>query len=163
MAKAVIIGYGNPLRGDDGLGWYAVSLLQKQFTGSQVRFITEHQLTPEMAEDVADANLVVFIDAREGDRPGEIGSELVYPESARFSPFSHTLTPGAVLGLASRQYQAELYGVLFTVTGQEFGFQETLSPLIKQKTNKLARQISKCLQSILTGSTEKCSHRPPVL
>ena len=62
MARALIIGYGNPLRGDDGLGWRAAEQLAEIIPQSEAEVIACHQLTPELAEPISRARLVIFID-----------------------------------------------------------------------------------------------------
>jgi hydrogenase maturation protease len=58
----VVIGYGNTLRGDDGAGpAVAQAIADRALPG--VRSLAVPQLTPELAEIVAEANLVVFVDA----------------------------------------------------------------------------------------------------
>src|SRR5579863_2441204 len=69
MSRTLIIGIGNPLRGDDGLGWRAVESLRQIASLQEVETVTCHQLTPEMAESVSRAERVVFIDAYVGSPP----------------------------------------------------------------------------------------------
>jgi len=145
MKRIVIIGYGNPLRMDDGLGWHVVDRLGEKFHSSGITFIREHQLLPEMAEDIAAADVAVFIDAREGDSPGHIQNEEVRPKTDPPAAFSHTLTPARLLGMAAEYYDAVPFGVLYTVTGADFGYGEHLSTPVKQAAGKLIRQITKCL------------------
>ena len=64
-ADALVIGYGNTLRGDDGIG-PAVAEAVAALGLPGVRVIVAHQLTPELAADLADAQLVVFVDAAVG-------------------------------------------------------------------------------------------------
>jgi len=59
----LVIGYGNPLRGDDGAGWSAAELLAEDPRAAGAQVVICHQLTPELAEDVSRADLVVLIDA----------------------------------------------------------------------------------------------------
>jgi hydrogenase maturation protease len=65
MPRILIIGYGNPLKSDDGLGWHAAQELSRELTPPGVKVIRAHQLTPELAEEASTAELVLFIDARE--------------------------------------------------------------------------------------------------
>ncbi|MGF1661958.1 MAG: hydrogenase maturation protease [Kineosporiaceae bacterium] len=96
--RPLVIGYGNPLRRDDGLGWHAASVLALSRPGG-ARVLQRHQLTPELAVDVAAASEVVFVDARPADGAG-IRVEEVTPEYGALS-WTHHLTPGELLGLAS--------------------------------------------------------------
>jgi hydrogenase maturation protease len=108
MAEILVIGYGNPLRGDDGVGCVIAEELAKR-TGddpsSRVQVVACHQLSPEMAEEVADTRAVIFVDASVELRPGEVKVSSVIPD--QFSPpaFAHTLKPSALLATAS-----ELFG-----------------------------------------------------
>jgi hydrogenase maturation protease len=94
----LVIGYGDPLRRDDGLGWHAAAVLALTRPGG-ARVLQRHQLTPELAVDVAAASGVVFVDARPADGCG-IRIEEVAPEYGSLS-WTHHLTPGELLGLAS--------------------------------------------------------------
>jgi Ni,Fe-hydrogenase maturation factor len=68
----LIIGYGNPLRSDDGVGWQAAELLTDDPRLADAQILACHQLTPELAEDVSRAGFVVLIDA--STEPGVPGS-----------------------------------------------------------------------------------------
>lgn len=98
---ALVIGYGNPLRTDDGLGWHAAAVLALAHL-DDTTVLQRHQLTPELAVDVADASLVVFVDARpaaaEDDR--EIRVEEVEPHYGPLT-WTHHLTPGELLALTA--------------------------------------------------------------
>jgi len=58
----LVIGWGNPLRGDDSLG-LAVAHALAERNIPKVDILRVHQLAPELAEDLADCCAVVFIDA----------------------------------------------------------------------------------------------------
>lgn len=62
----LVVGLGNPLRGDDGLGARVVELL----AGAGVDTWAEHGPTPELAERVARYSRVVFVDAAIDDSSG---------------------------------------------------------------------------------------------
>ncbi|GGA20530.1 hydrogenase maturation protease [Okeania sp. KiyG1] len=62
MAKILIIGYGNTLRSDDGAG-QRVAELVAEWKLPNVRSLPVHQLTPELAEPISQAELVIFVDA----------------------------------------------------------------------------------------------------
>jgi hydrogenase maturation protease len=62
VADALVIGYGNDLRTDDGAGrWVADRLDELALEGVEVRSVS--QLTPELALIVAGRDVVVFVDA----------------------------------------------------------------------------------------------------
>ena len=61
LSLRVVIGYGNDLRSDDGAGIHVATRLAAQLPQSLV--IVTHQLTPDLAEDIATAEQVIFVDA----------------------------------------------------------------------------------------------------
>src|SRR5688572_26950641 len=95
----LIIGYGNPLRQDDGVGIQVVEQLQGLLHNripEEVEVIARHQLTPELVEPISRASYVIFVDAAESGTPGEI-MELQVEHSPTPQPFTHNLTPAALL------------------------------------------------------------------
>lgn len=129
MPRVLIIGYGSPLRGDDGLGWHAAERLRElALPGTEV--LTVHQLTPELAEDASRAERVIFIDAREGGSPGEWRAEPVTAEAESVQAFTHHVTPGSLLGGARLLYGSEPEGILFAMSGESFEYREGLSETV---------------------------------
>lgn len=62
VTDALVIGYGNDLRTDDGAGrWVAAQIEALELPGVEVRSLS--QLTPELSLDVAGREVVVFVDA----------------------------------------------------------------------------------------------------
>ncbi|WP_301101656.1 hydrogenase maturation protease [Propionivibrio sp.] len=61
LDATLVIGYGNDLRGDDGAGIRAATIIAAQ--SPHLRVIITPQLTPDLAEDIASATQVIFVDA----------------------------------------------------------------------------------------------------
>ena len=96
MKPPLVIGIGNPTRGDDGAGLQVVTALARLVPWAHYRVV--HQLTPELAEDIAAAREVIFVDASV-----EAEVLLFFPlEPAPVSPESHVSSPGALLALAAQ-------------------------------------------------------------
>ena len=78
-----MVGYGSTLRSDDGVGWHVADRLadDPRLAGAEV--LARHQLTPELAADVARAALVVLVDAALGGEPGSIVLRRVPPPRPR--------------------------------------------------------------------------------
>jgi hydrogenase maturation protease len=135
--KLLILGYGNPLRGDDAFGWQAAERLSALLPAADVRAL--HQLTPELAEPVSRAARVVFIDAaREGD-PGVLREESLTPAAS--GAFTHHLTPAALLVLARDLYDHAPAATLFTAAGESFGYEVALSPRLEVALSNLCRRL----------------------
>jgi len=105
MRDVLVIGIGNPLRGDDGIGWHVVRALCLAPYESDVGLRTHvcHQLTPELAAVVAGVERVVFVDAAMDVVPGRVQVRRVRPRAAG-SRWSHGFAPPDLLDLAARLY-----------------------------------------------------------
>jgi len=68
----LVIGYGNTLRRDDGVGVRAAEMMAADSRFADVEVLTVYQLTPELSLDIATASLVVFVDADVRGLPGSI-------------------------------------------------------------------------------------------
>ncbi len=132
MQKVMLIGYGNPLRTDDAIGWRTAGELSSQITDKRVEIVACHQLNPEMAEAVAQAELVVFIDACTDGTPGRVSQRDVKP--AAYSPelMTHHLDPESLLACAQELYGHAPRGVVICVTGECFGFGRDLTPTVER-------------------------------
>lgn len=142
----LVIGYGNTLRGDDGAGYYAAIALAERLPGFTV--LACHQLNIELCEAASSADLVIFIDAREGRQPGRIAIETVQPLTMSLGGFSHHLTPAVLLECARQLYGRRPRGMIFSVEGQAFGFSERLSPEVQAALPAL---ISRVLERVDTA------------
>jgi hydrogenase maturation protease len=103
-AGVLVVGYGNSLRSDDGIGWHAAGLLAGDPRLAGARVLAQHQLVPELAADVTQASLVVLVDATvEGD-PGSLSVRQVQPRPPTPTTWSHHLDPETLAGLAEALY-----------------------------------------------------------
>ena len=127
----LMIGYGNPLREDDGVGWAAADLLRAELPAARARCIACHQLMPELAEPVSLAGAVLFVDARASGAPGALEIRPLAPDTELLAGMTHMLGPGALLALAERLYGRCPPAQLATVVGVSFGYGEGLSPAVR--------------------------------
>lgn len=132
----LVIGYGSTLHSDDAAG-QRVAEAVAQWNLPQVRAITATQLTPEMAEGIAQADNVVFVDAAlrpiKPHKPQRCFG-LVRLHSARGvwgadELGRHYGDPHALLALAKSLYGRSPRAWLITIPGHNFELGETLSPL----------------------------------
>lgn len=130
MAHTLIIGYGNPLRGDDGLGWHVAQCLAAVLPQHRARIETCHQLTPELAEPISRADLVIFIDAEYLAPVGTLSCRRLTPGAVLPGTFSHYLTPRMLLACVREWYGTCPEAVMFSVAGQSFNCGEALSPAV---------------------------------
>ena len=71
--SSLVIGIGNPLRGDDGIGWRLAAQLP---AGAGLVVRCRQQLTPELAEELAAVERVLFLDAWLGPDGSGVASQL---------------------------------------------------------------------------------------
>jgi hydrogenase maturation protease len=131
--RVLVVGYGNGLRGDDGVGWHVVQALQDEGYGEEVAVQACHQLLPEVAERLCGVAGVIFVDAcvgSDGDRPGAVRCERVTVGAGAGAGFSHHLSPAVVLAWAQRLYGCCPEAVVCSVVGESFGYNEVLSPAV---------------------------------
>jgi hydrogenase maturation protease len=143
MTKALIIGYGNPLRSDDGFGWCATRLLAQTLSSQNAEIITCHQLTPELAEPLSQCGRAVFIDADAEGEPGAIHRRDVHPQVPTSSAFTHSCTPSGLLASAERLYGRCPRAVVITVSAQSFAFGDILSPIVAAALPEVVEQVRK--------------------
>ena len=110
-SRPVVIGIGNPLRRDDGVGWrLAAEWGLLQAAGNRAEVLAVQQLLPELADRVARSHRVLFIDAALAGVVAEPGSgpwleQLPLNGSDPGSlARSHGLDPPLLLALASHLY-----------------------------------------------------------
>jgi len=143
MSRALLIGYGNPLRGDDGVGWTAADMLAARYP--ELTVITRHQLTPELAETISHFARVVFVDATAVGQPGDIVAHRLDPESVTGDLYSHNCDPAGLLKMAGFLYGRAPTGHIVTITGESFGYEETLSPTVTAVLPQLCAKIEQLI------------------
>ena len=130
----LIIGIGNPLRSDDGLGWIVAEQLS-QDCEMDCDIHAVYQLTPELAQWMAAANLVVMIDASHVGEPGELCiRSLSLPLSAQPSALgTHYTTPEELAALTAAVYGRCPPVVVVSVTGADFSIGEQFSAIVARR------------------------------
>ena len=132
--KALLIGYGNPGRGDDGLGpAFAERIAQVALPGLDVDI--DYQLTVEHALAASAVDLVIFADAEMGNK----APCLMRPLSVTGMPDigSHELSPEAVIALSTTLYGKTPEAFIFGISGSVFGdVREGLSAIAEENLEK---------------------------
>lgn len=94
-APVLVIGWGNPSRGDDAIGPLLVEQLQAAHADAAVDWLVDFQLQVEHALDLAGRERVLFVDASQrGMAPFEV-SQVEPRRDASYT--SHAMSPAAVL------------------------------------------------------------------
>jgi hydrogenase maturation protease len=78
--RCLVLACGNTLRSDDGIGpWLAQWAEERFHEYPTVRVISRQQWTPDLAEDIAQAEFALFIDCSIESPPGSVSLREVHP------------------------------------------------------------------------------------
>ena len=143
----LVIGYGNTIRQDDGLGYRVAERLTDQppsLSFCRFKAIAVHQLTPDLGAEVAEATEVIFVDmalATQMDRSSNspispINSSTQNPsvQLQRLSPgeqttLGHMSNPQHILQLSDRLFGKAPQGYWLLIPGEWCDLGEEFSPL----------------------------------
>ena len=118
----LVIGYGNELRRDDGAGPAVARALDSQ---GDPRIVARavHQLTPELAQELADAKGAIFVDAA----PAQEVVCRPIPNTHAPSARGHVSDPAWLLELTAIAFRRRPPSWLITVPAEDFAFGTQLS------------------------------------
>lgn len=104
----LILACGNVLREDDGFGpWLAAWAKERFRYDPRLCVLARHQWTPELAEDIAAANAVIFIDCATNSDPGLVQMKLIESSDERKDFATHQLDARQLLLLANQLYSRQ--------------------------------------------------------
>ncbi len=141
MAKFLIIGFGNTIRGDDGLGPLAAQRVESLVHDENVKVLIRHQMGIELAGELSRADVVIFMDAHVGGTPGTLREEEVVPEDSAPGSFSHHLRPGVLLACADALYQRRPRAFAYSIAAASFDHGEGLSPAVEATLPLLIEKV----------------------
>ena len=147
--KYLLVGYGNPLRGDDGVGpvvaehFLAEAEALMGPAAGEVKVVAVPQLVPELAELFAEAERVVLVDASRGEAPGEMRVRRIEPSTADGEPMIHAYDPSTLAAWAGRLYGRTPAVHVIAVGAGSFAFSQGLTPdvaaVVPEVTQTVAR------------------------
>jgi hydrogenase maturation protease len=120
----LVIGYGNTLRGDDGVGPRAAAKVEAMRLPGVLTMACP-QLTPELADPLSHAGAVVFVDACV-DRRGPVRLRRL-PPAGSSQILAHAADPGVLLALARDAFGRAPPAWMLTIPARRLGFGERLS------------------------------------
>jgi len=128
LNSTLVIGFGNGLRSDDGAGICAATLVAEQ--SPTLRVIATPQLTPDLAEDIASAAQLVFLDAYAAPEAGaSLRVERVCGDGAGgASAVAHHASPAALVQLAKAIFGAAPDAWVVGIPAFSFAAGEVISP-----------------------------------
>lgn len=130
MTRVLVLGWGNPSRGDDALGPELVrrleALARERAGWREHGFLADFQLHPEHALDLADRDLVLFVDASTAAAAPFCLSRLAPVRDRSFT--THAMSPSAVLAVYGDMFAREPpHAYLLAIRGETFELGEPMS------------------------------------
>ena len=139
-AGFLVIGYGNTLRGDDGVGpRVAEAVAALNLPG--VRTLSCPMLTPELAEPISRASVVIFVDAAV-DAPREVQLRKLEPNETS-QLMAHAADPRTMLALSRDVFGHVPRAWWLTIPVVKLDFSEVLSP-------EAQRGLAEAVEKVLT-------------
>lgn len=144
LAPVLIFGYGNPARGDDGLGPRFVELMLSTQEQAKFDVITDYQLQVEHSLDLVHRQQVIFVDASvSATAPFEF-TRLVSAKDNSYT--SHAMTPPALLAVYEQVCAQALPDArLLSIRGYEFELGKPISAKAQFNLDQAARFLQKLL------------------
>lgn len=133
-APLLVLGVGNPSRGDDALGPLFVEragvALEREVSSGALELLTDYQLQIEHALDLAGRARVVFVDASvRAAPPFELSRVTPLRDT---SATTHAMSPAAVLDALSKLGEAPPESWVLAIRGKRFELGDELSEEARQ-------------------------------
>ena len=143
IMTCLVIGYGNTLRNDDGAGQIVAEKVAN-WKLNNLRAIAVHQLTPELAANLAEVEQIIFVDAYPACDQRTVQTYPLQP-LATMTLKSHTSDPRVLLTLTETLYNHCPQAWWVLIPGVNFELGEELSPLTQNGITEALAQIQSLL------------------
>jgi hydrogenase maturation protease len=141
----VVIGVGNPFRGDDAAGFEVIRRLRAQGCPGPARLFEERGACADLMELWADAERVVLTDAVHSGRPAGTIHRFSVPDEPLPSRFFHYSTHG--FGVAEAVELARVLNrlppvlLVYGIEGEQFEAGRNLTPSVAAAAARVAEEI----------------------
>src|SRR5450755_3522173 len=115
--RICIVGIGNPIRSDDGVGAYVCQLMEEKNLDG-VKVIATQQLDIGMTGDFTEFDTVIFVDASLKHKT--ISFQPLSLENDQPQSFSHHINPAMLVNLAQILYAKSTRFYICAVGGNNF-------------------------------------------
>ncbi|HKD62313.1 MAG TPA: hydrogenase maturation protease [Terracidiphilus sp.] len=153
--RCLILACGNTLREDDGVGPFLAHWAEERWRDdARVRVLCDHQWTPEMAEDVAQAETIVFIDCATDSAPGLVRCMAVKPAPDSTKLGMHHLDASQLLALSKHVYGAmPRTSLLLTIGAGSLELREGFSAVVQAALPEARQGLEDTVQRLLSSKT----------
>jgi hydrogenase maturation protease len=150
-ARCLILACGNTLRSDDGVGpWLAAWAENKFCEDPALRVLSRQQWTPDLAEEIAQAESVLFIDCSIESAPGSIRIQEVYPSDPTQGVATHHQGAPELLALARELYDTlPKTAQLLTIGAGSTELGEVFSDPVRTSLPEACRLLEETIVSFL--------------
>lgn len=139
----LVIGYGNTLRGDDGVGPRVAEAIEALHLPG-VRTLTCQQLSPEHAAPISLADTVIFVDASV-DSPQEVQFRHLEPNDTS-QLMAHAADPRTMLALSRDVFGHVPHAWWLTIPARRLEFCERLTPEAERGCAEAVERIQSLFQ-----------------
>jgi hydrogenase maturation protease len=147
----LLLACGNTLRGDDGVGPWLAEWAENRFRAEPgLRVVIRQQWTPELAEEIARAESVLFVDCAADSAPGVVCLSSVVPAEQAFGLATHRLGATELLVLSRDLYASvPLNALLLTVGAGSMELSEVLSDQVRASLPEACRLLEETVLRLL--------------
>ena len=155
-ARCLILACGNTLREDDGIGPFLASWAEERWRDDpRVRKLCDHQWTPEMAEEVAAAEAVIFVDCSLDQAPGQIMLRELGSAPLKPGLVTHHLSAAELLSVAQDLYGKQPRSAcLLTIGAGSIELGEELSEAVKKALPEAQGVLEDSVQRLLNSPSK---------
>ena len=142
--KTIVVGVGNTLRSDDGVGIFICSELEKKnLLGLSV--LTTHQLHIELVEELKDFETIVIIDA--GANPkSEVSFYPITEHKSKGIHSSHNIDATLLYSLLQKLYPSDRSFYVCEIQVQSFDLGDSLTTLAISNAEKAINLLTEFIE-----------------
>jgi hydrogenase maturation protease len=133
MKKILLHAYGNPGRGDDGLGNEFIKEIERWLAENNLDVVTtdsSYQLNIEDASIIAEFDIVIFIDATRAEIESHSFTQIQPQATQTFT--THSISPSSLFALCKELYTRSPLVYLLQIKGYQWEFGVGLSVQAKE-------------------------------
>ncbi len=155
MARVMVIGFGSTIRGDDAFGYLAAERLIEIIDENKATVLARPLLTPDLADDLNNVELAVFIDISEEGPIGELVMREIEPDSNSSVSMVHFLSPQALLYWTQHLYSSAPRAIMFTIRGEDFDFKENmLTPAVGKALDEVVERVTRIIDDHCSNTAD---------
>ncbi|MHB8841481.1 MAG: hydrogenase maturation protease [Candidatus Aquicultor sp.] len=146
--KTTVIGYGNPLMGDDGVAHIVLDELERLLGVPDIEIVRRHQLDVVDAEAISKSHAVVFVDAHVSERLGDVEMREITGAQKDSINVTHISSPEELIVMAREIYGATPRAFVCAVRGYDFSFGAQLTEPAQKLARCAAEELCRLIETL---------------